>query len=192
MESKGKLILIGGFSGAGKTTLARAALEQFPSLRYLTTYTTRPMREHEKAQGSFEYTFVDDAEYSRLRSANDWDHGEYAGYSYGANITEAKAYLQQGGSYVCCIVPDIETIKRQHEIFGSETVLIWVDTPLEVANQRLLADPDESRRKRQQNPLQKSAIADEIKQIADYVFVPSEAIEDTIASFTVLLHQVLS
>lgn len=71
----GKLILVSGLSGAGKTTLVAGALEQMPELTYLRTVTTRPMRSGEET--SHEYTFVTQQEYeARRRASKEWDHTE--------------------------------------------------------------------------------------------------------------------
>jgi guanylate kinase len=47
MATHGELILVTGFYGAGKSTLARAALDALDSLEYLQTVTTRPPRPEE-------------------------------------------------------------------------------------------------------------------------------------------------
>ncbi len=47
MATNGELILVTGFYGAGKSTLARAALDAIDSLEYLQTVTTRPPRPEE-------------------------------------------------------------------------------------------------------------------------------------------------
>ena len=48
MVTHGELILVTGFYGAGKSTLARAALDASESLENLQTVTTRPPRPEEE------------------------------------------------------------------------------------------------------------------------------------------------
>jgi guanylate kinase len=49
MATHGELILVTGLYGAGKSTLARAALDASESLEYLQTVTTRPPRPEEES-----------------------------------------------------------------------------------------------------------------------------------------------
>lgn len=191
MSDTGKLILIAGFSGAGKTTLARAALEAFAHTRYITTYTTRPRREDEAADGSFEYEFVGREEYERLRGGGEWGHGEYAGEFYGIDAGQAKRDLAAGTNLVMCMVPNIPTIERLEGLCGLRAIVIWLDTPVAVANARIAAEDDRLRRQRSKNELQNTASAKLIKERADYVFEPSRATEDSVARFVALLKTIL-
>lgn len=60
----GKLLLVTGLSGAGKTTLVDALLPKFPNLKKIVSYTTREPRSLEKDGDS--YFFVSKEEFFKL------------------------------------------------------------------------------------------------------------------------------
>lgn len=134
-----KLIFVSGLSGAGKTTLIRAVLNRIPNLHYLKTVTTRPRRPNES--DSFEYKFVSDDEYNELRakSAN-WDHTDYQGYKYGADVDEIKSLLSAGEKVICSIAPDAEIAESMSKLYGATPIIIWIDTAPEVAKARINGD----------------------------------------------------
>jgi guanylate kinase len=93
---KGKVILVAGLHGAGKSTLIRAALEKLPELSNIKTYTTREPRQSEREHGSQEYIFVNQAEYDRLKKKPGWDHSERRGTCYGSDaawVNKMKSVL---------------------------------------------------------------------------------------------------
>lgn len=135
----GKLIFVSGLSGAGKTTLIRAAMEQISDLSYLRTVTTRPPRTGE--QNGIEYQFVSEQAYRAARSKSEqWDHSEYQGYKYGADVAEIREQLQNGVNVICSIAPSKQILEQMKGLFGPNPVTIWLDTPLEVANGRIKND----------------------------------------------------
>jgi guanylate kinase len=134
-----KLILVSGLSGAGKTTLIAGALKAMPDLEYIRTYTTRPMRPGE--ENSHEYIFVSQAEYDNLRAGlENWDHTEYAGFSYGADAAVIKTLLAEGKNVICSVAPDLEVIDDMAKLYGPEPVTIWIRVPKEVAKSRIYND----------------------------------------------------
>ena len=52
----GKIFFVMGKSASGKDTIYKRLLEQFPNIKTVTLYTTRPMREGEKE--GVEYHFI--------------------------------------------------------------------------------------------------------------------------------------
>jgi guanylate kinase len=83
-RSPGRLFVISAPSGAGKTTLCRAALERFKKIRYSTSYTTRQPRAGEIAH--VDYHFISKAEFERGIETGRWAewaqvHGNYYGTS---------------------------------------------------------------------------------------------------------------
>ena len=82
-ESKrGKLVVISGPSGAGKTSICDALLERIPNSRWSVSVTTRPRRGEEVDGGA--YRFISRAEFEQM-IANDelLEHAEYLGNLYG-------------------------------------------------------------------------------------------------------------
>lgn len=61
---RGILVIISSPSGAGKTTLSRRLLDEFPQIQFSVSYTTRPKRGNE--QDGRDYHFVDDATFDRM------------------------------------------------------------------------------------------------------------------------------
>jgi guanylate kinase len=66
----GKLIIISGPSGAGKTTLARRLFEECPGLVSSVSATTRPPRRGER--DGVDYHFLAPAEFARRREAGEF------------------------------------------------------------------------------------------------------------------------
>lgn len=174
----GHLIVITGLSGAGKTTLIREALVRLPTLRYLTTYTTRPPRDNDT--DSLEHVFVDTATYKeRQKSAVEWDHAEYGGYFYGADVSAVKKLLQTH-DVICAIAPDPRILAMLSQYY-TITRLIWIDTPADVAKSRI--SDDKARFERKETP--------ELRTEAHTIFVPDGDLDTDKISFLKMLRELL-
>lgn len=111
-----KIFFVAGEAGAGKTTLIRGALKEYPDdLRYLQTYTTRPPREaHEP-----EYVFVGRSQYDALREASSqWDHGEYYGNYYGCDVASANETLRSGTSLIVSTMADVAALDAMKALYA--------------------------------------------------------------------------
>lgn len=82
MPTAGKLIVISGPSGAGKTSICQALLAQLPDTVWSVSATTRPMRPGDVAGESYEFVSMD--EFQRREAAQDFlESAEYIGHRYG-------------------------------------------------------------------------------------------------------------
>lgn len=137
----GKLVVVSGPSGAGKTSICDELLKRIPNSRWSVSVTTRPKRGHE-VDGEA-YRFITRAEYDRMVAAGELlEHAEYLGEGYGTPlgpIEEAVAAGEvvimeievQGGAQVATRVPDsirifilpptMETLKARLEGRQTET-----------------------------------------------------------------------
>lgn len=90
-----QLIIISSPSGAGKTTLTRRALTEFPELTFSISHTTRAPRG--KEEDGVDYHFVSVPEFEALR-----DEGAFAEYAavhgnlYGTSVRELERARDQG------------------------------------------------------------------------------------------------
>lgn len=95
----GKLIVISGPSGAGKTSICNALLKQSPDTVWSVSVTTRSKRRGEEVQGSYE--FVTRAEFERRVVAGEFlEFAEYVGERYGTPREPVEAALGQGHNVV--------------------------------------------------------------------------------------------
>ena len=95
-QGSGRLFLILGPSGVGKSTAIRCVRERIPALRYPLSYTTRPPRSGELDR--VDYHFVSEEQFLRLRDQGElleWDqpHGTYY---YGIPCAPVLTALTQG------------------------------------------------------------------------------------------------
>ena len=65
--NKGQLFVVSAPSGAGKTSLLRALMQEHPSLRFSVSYTTRQQRKSE--QHGKDYFFIEQVEFLRMTAA---------------------------------------------------------------------------------------------------------------------------
>ena len=92
---RGVLFVITAPSGAGKTSLIRALLQDEPALELSTSYTTRAPRPGE--QDGREYHFVDVPTFEAMRARGEFlENAEVHGNRYGTSKKTIERALEQG------------------------------------------------------------------------------------------------
>jgi len=100
----GALIVVSGPSGVGKTTLCRAAMAAFPTLRFSVSCTTRAPRSGER-EGA-DYHFVTEEEFgARVIRGEFLENARVYGHRYGTLRAEVEGRLARGES----VLLDIDT-----------------------------------------------------------------------------------
>ncbi len=115
-ERRGKLVVISGPSGAGKTSICNELLRRLPNARWSVSVTTRPPRPGEKDGEA--YRFVSKEEFQRMLEAGELlEYTEYLGNYYGTPRKPVEDAVRrgeivimeidvQGGAQVARKVPD--------------------------------------------------------------------------------------
>ncbi len=95
----GKLIVISGPSGTGKTSICNELLKRLPHARWSVSCTTRPMRPGD-VDGQT-YHFVDPDEFLKLKDRGEFlETAEYLGHLYGTPLGPARQALAQGENII--------------------------------------------------------------------------------------------
>jgi guanylate kinase len=96
---RGILVIVSSPSGAGKTTLVRRLLAEFPWIAFSVSYTTRPIRPGE-AEG-VDYHFVDGDTFAAMVDRGEFaEHAEVHGNRYGTARAPIDAALAAGRDVV--------------------------------------------------------------------------------------------
>lgn len=99
MAERGTLFIISAPSGAGKTSLANALVEQTPGLRLSVSHTTRPQRPGE--QEGVNYHFLDRTDFLRkIEEGRFLEYAEVFGNLYGTSGDWVDETLSQGEDVV--------------------------------------------------------------------------------------------
>ncbi|WP_372633754.1 guanylate kinase [Fodinibius sp.] len=132
---RGKIIVLVAPSGAGKTTLARRLLNDYPEIKFSTSATTRPPRKGE-IEGE-DYYFLTEEEFARKIENNaflEWEY--YSGNRYGTLQSEVDKLVESG--YFPLLDIEVKGALNVLEIYGSEAVSIFIEPPsMDVLRQRL-------------------------------------------------------
>lgn len=134
MGSGGKLVVISGPSGAGKTSVCRA-LKEFPRVSFSVSATTRPQRPGE--QDGRDYHFLSSEDFDRRLAAGEFlESASYNGHSYGTLRAPMVQALAEGKVFVL----EIEVQgTRQLRDASVEGIFVFVVPPdLDVLRQRLV------------------------------------------------------
>lgn len=141
MEKKGILIVISGFSGAGKGTLVKALIKKYHNYALSVSMTTRKPREGER--DGVEYFFTDTEGFEEtIRQGGLIEHAQYCGNYYGTPKDYVERQLQAGNNVILEI--EIQGALKIKEKFP-ESLLIFVTPPgAEELKRRLVSRGTES------------------------------------------------
>jgi guanylate kinase len=135
MSNKGKVFVISGASGTGKSTLCQSLLERMPSLKFSISYTTRPARPGE-TDGK-QYYFVSEESFKSMVKQDEFlEWAEVHGNLYGTSRTQLEDILNSGKHALI----DIDTQgANQIKQSGISATFVFVLPPsMEVLRQRLV------------------------------------------------------
>src|SRR3989338_10038877 len=134
-------VVLSAPSGTGKTTLAHLLVDSMSNLEVSVSFTTRPMRGHER--NNEDYHFVNDAEFDamiRRHAFLEWAHVH--DYRYGSSIEWTQARLEEHKDVIFDI--DVQGGLQIKKHFP-ESVLIYLLPPsLEELETRLRGRETES------------------------------------------------
>ncbi|MCW9708869.1 guanylate kinase [Fodinibius salsisoli] len=133
--NRGKIIVLVAPSGAGKTTLARRLLNDYPQIKFSVSATTRPPREGE--QDGQAYHFLSEEEFDTKVQDHqflEWEH--YGGNRYGTLRSEVDKLVESG--YFPLLDIEVKGALNVLEMYGSDVVSIFIKPPsMEVLKTRL-------------------------------------------------------
>lgn len=134
MDNRGTLVVISGFSGAGKGTVSRALVEKY-GYRLSISATTRQPREGE--QDGKDYFFKTENEFLSLVDYNGYiEHAQYVGHYYGTPRKFVEDSLDEGQVVILEIeVQGAMKIKEQYP----DAILLFITAPsIEILKNRLV------------------------------------------------------
>ena len=138
----GRLFVVSAPSGAGKTTLCKAALARIPELRYSISYTTRRPRSGE--QNHVAYHFIGREEFMRGIEAGRWAewakvHGNY----YGTSAEFIRQQLASGNDILLDI--DVQGAQQIRKRFADSVTIFIMPPSRHVLAERLRSRGADSR-----------------------------------------------
>lgn len=123
-EEQGKLVVISGPSGAGKTSVCRA-LKEDPAVEFSVSATTRPIRKGE--QDGVDYHFLSRADFEqRIAEDQFLEYAEYNGNFYGTPRWPMEAAMKRGKTFLVEIEVDGTRQLRRRGIRG---LFVFIEPP---------------------------------------------------------------
>lgn len=130
----GSLIVVTAPSGAGKTSLVRALLQQRPAIELSISFTTRPPRADER--DGVHYHFIDRAEFDRRRAAGEFlEWAEVHGNLYGTSRQWLEHRMAQGHDVVLEI--DFQGAHQVAALYPTAITVFIAPPSLEALRERL-------------------------------------------------------
>jgi guanylate kinase len=94
-QEQGKLLVISGPSGAGKTSICNELLRRIPNAVWSVSVTTRPQRGHER--NGQEYRFISNEQFDRMLESDELlENAVYLGNRYGTPRQPVEQAVERG------------------------------------------------------------------------------------------------
>ena len=178
----GKLIVISGPSGVGKSTVLKRVMEQTPNLHFSVSATTRPMRPGEV--DGLNYFFVSREAFQQMISDGALlEYAEYVGNYYGTPEQPVNDQLAAGYD----VVLEIEVQGgKQIKTVAPDCISIFLVPPsLEVLEKRLRGRGTETEAVIQERL---AAAREEIPHVLDYDYtVVNDTVEQAVIDIQAIL-----
>ena len=134
--TRGQLLIVSAPSGAGKTSLIKALMEQDQRVEVSVSHTTRPQRPGE-AEG-VNYFFISTETFHEMREAGAFfESAEVFGHFYGTSLTQLEARLSDGADVILEI--DWQGAQQVRKLLPDSTWLFILPPSLKALKARLQA-----------------------------------------------------
>jgi guanylate kinase len=143
MEKNDKqyVLVIGGPSGVGESTVTRAILKKYPNFKRLVTATTRSPRLQEKDK--IDYYFFSEVEFKeKIKKGDILEHtyNKERDVYYGSYKPDLESKLSDGYSVI--VNPDIVGAKYYKENYNAITIFIMPSSFEELKKRQLARNPN--------------------------------------------------
>lgn len=137
-----KIFVVSAPSGAGKTTVVRKVLENFPEIVFSISATTRAKRDFEV--DGVDYFFMNEVEFIKKIELNEFVEWEsFYGYYYGTLKSFVNTEIEKGNSVLLEV--DVKGAMKIKEVYP-EAVMIFISPPnIEELKKRLINRKTESK-----------------------------------------------
>ena len=134
--TRGQLLIVSAPSGAGKTSLIKALMEQDQRVEVSVSHTTRPQRPGE-VEG-VNYFFISTETFHEMREAGAFfESAEVFGHFYGTSLTQLEARLSDGADVILEI--DWQGAQQVRQLLPDSAWLFILPPSLEALKSRLQA-----------------------------------------------------
>ncbi|MBV1959337.1 MAG: guanylate kinase [Pseudomonadales bacterium] len=176
-QHTGNLFIVSAPSGAGKTSLVKALLEEHPSLRVATSYTTRECRPGEV--DGVNYHFVTQSRFHQMIADGEFvEHAEVFGNFYGTSQKQILELLSAGSDVILEI--DWQGAKQIRNMMPEATSIFILPPSRQALQQRL------EKRGQDADSVIQARMAASIEEISHYVEFDFIVVND---DFSEAMHQ---
>lgn len=157
--ARGRVFVVSGPSGVGKSTILKRVLESDPRVRFSVSHTTRAPRAGER--DGVEYHFVGKLEFEKLvRDGAFLEHAVYQGHYYGTSREAVERPTRAG--YDLILEVEIQGAEQLQSVLP-EAVRVFIEPPspeaLEVRLRQRRTETDEVMRSRLERAREEMAYA---------------------------------
>ncbi|NMD00440.1 MAG: guanylate kinase [Bacteroidales bacterium] len=182
-----KVVIISAPSGAGKTTIVKNLLEQFPQLEFSVSACSRPQREGEK--NGIDYYFISVQEFQQKINENKFIEWEevYPNRYYGTLKEEIERIWNK--NHIVLFDVDVKGGINLKKIFQNNAISIFISPPsIEILKERLInrgTENEESLKMRVEKAAYEMTFAKQFDYIVvnDNLSIAIEEIKEIVKSY---------